>query len=87
VNDPGAVAVFAIGGWSAADAAAELSARTFAILGPPVDEHHLRVSVGAWNTTEELDRFCTAVELLARHTAESLPRRPGLVVLGAADRP
>jgi L-cysteine/cystine lyase len=85
--DPAAIAIFAIAGWTAEEAARELSQRSFAILGPPVDEHRLRVSAGAWNTEDEVERFCGAVELLAAHTPQSLPRRPGLVVLASSEHP
>jgi selenocysteine lyase/cysteine desulfurase len=84
-SDPSGIVVFSIADWPADAAARELSSRTFAILGPPVDERRIRASVGAWNTFDELDRFSAAVDLLARHTPASLPRRPGLVVLGSAE--
>jgi selenocysteine lyase/cysteine desulfurase len=86
IDDPSAIAVFSIASWHADDAARELSARTFAILGPAVDELKLRVSVGAWNTLDELDRFSSAVAVLAAHTPDTLPRRPGLVVLGSGEQ-
>ena len=43
VNDGSAIAVFSIADWRADEAARELSSRTFAILGPPVDERRIRV--------------------------------------------
>jgi cysteine sulfinate desulfinase/cysteine desulfurase-like protein len=47
----------------------------------------VRISVGFWNTEEELERFAEAVELLAAHTPESIPPRRRLTVLGTDDRP
>jgi L-cysteine/cystine lyase len=85
LDDSAAMAVFSIGAWNANDAIHELGARCFAVLGPPIDRGRLCVSVGAWNTEEELKRFVAAVELLAAHTADTLPRRPGLIVLGGPD--
>jgi hypothetical protein len=52
---------------------------------PAVDV--LRISVGFWATDEELDRFAEAVELLARHTPDSIPPRRHLAVLGSDGRP
>ena len=78
-------AVFSIANWQAEPAARELSARTFAILGAPLDAQRLRLSVGAWNTLEELERFCGTVALLAGHTPGSLPRRSPLVVLASTE--
>ena len=42
----------------------------------------IRASVGAWTTTEELDRFAAAVAELAAHTPDTLPRRQPLTILG-----
>lgn len=83
----GTLVAFRIEGWGARAALAELGARAFAILRdvPPIDA--LRISVGFWNTEAELDRFAEAVELLARHTPDSLPPRRILTVLGGDDRP
>ena len=78
---------FRIGGWNAADAVRELSARTFAIIRdlPPIDA--IRISVGFWTTGEELERFAQGVELLAANTPESIPPRRTLAVLGSDDSP
>jgi L-cysteine/cystine lyase len=82
----GTLVTFRIGGWPAAEALAELGARSFAILRdiPALDA--LRCSIGFWNTEEELDRVASVVELLARHVPASLPPRR-LVVLGSDDEP
>jgi selenocysteine lyase/cysteine desulfurase len=71
-----------IAGWTADAAADELSHRAFAITDPDPDGDVLRVSVGAWNTEEELDRFVSRVAELAASTPETLPPRPTLTVLG-----
>jgi len=52
---------------------------------PPIDA--IRISVGFWNTEEELERFAAAVELLAGHTPETIPPRRTLTVLGSDDQP
>jgi L-cysteine/cystine lyase len=77
---------FRIAGWPAADAVRELGSRTFAIVRDlPIDA--IRMSVGFWNTEEELERFARGVELLAAHTPESIPPRRTLAVLGSDDSP
>jgi L-cysteine/cystine lyase len=83
----GTLVTFRIGGWTAADAVRELGARTFAIIRdlPAIDA--IRMSVGFWNTEEELERFAQGVELLAAHTPESMPPRRTLAVLGSDDSP
>jgi L-cysteine/cystine lyase len=78
---------FRIAGWPAAGAVAELAARTFAILRDMPMLDALRISVGFWNSEEELERFAEGVELLARHTPETLPPRRTLTILGSDDRP
>jgi L-cysteine/cystine lyase len=83
----GTLVTFRIAGWTAASAAAELAPRVFAIIRdlPPIDA--LRISVGFWNTEEELERFAGAVELLASHTPETIPPRRTLTVLGSDGQP
>ena len=68
-------------------AVAELGPRVFAIIRdlPPIDA--IRISVGFWNTEEELERFAPRVELLAAHTPETIPPRRTLTVLGSDDQP
>ena len=82
----GTLVTFRIAGWTAAGAAAELSARVFAILRdvPPVEA--IRISVGFWNTEAELERLAMAVELLAGHTPATIPTRPALTILGSDGR-
>ncbi len=76
---------FRIVGWPAERALEELGARTFAIARtiPALDA--LRLSVGFFNTEAELERVAEAVEVLARHTPESLPPRRALAVLGGGE--
>jgi L-cysteine/cystine lyase len=83
----GTLVTFRIAGWPAAAAATELSARVFAILRdlPPLDA--IRISVGFWNTEEELERLAEAVELLAAHTPSTIPPRRTLAILGSDGRP
>jgi len=72
---------FRIAGWPAQAALDELGARVFAIARaiPGIDA--LRISVGFFNSEEELERFAGAVELLAAHTPETLPPRRRLTIL------
>lgn len=73
---------FRIAGWTAAAALDELGARVFAVARtvPLVDA--VRISVGFFNSEEELDRLVAAVALLAAHTPETLPPRRRLTILG-----
>ncbi len=83
-----AIVSFRVVGWAPDEAADELSRRVFAIVGQVPGLDALRASVGFWNTDEELQGFVEAVRELARHTPETLPRRPSLVVLrSSADEP
>jgi L-cysteine/cystine lyase len=83
----GTLVTFRIGGWTAAGAVAELGPRVFAIIRdlPAIDA--IRISVGFWNTEEELERFAAAVELLAAHTPETIPPRRTLTILGSDGEP
>lgn len=73
---------FRISSWTSDAAHAEISRRTFAIFRtiPAIDA--LRISVGSWNSGAELERFSQAVELLAAHTPDTLPKREPLTILG-----
>jgi selenocysteine lyase/cysteine desulfurase len=72
---------FRLRDWRADTALGELGARVFAIAGivGPLDA--IRISPGAWNTEEEIDRFVDGVALLAAHTPATLPPRRMLTVL------
>jgi selenocysteine lyase/cysteine desulfurase len=76
-----AIIAFRIVGWTAEQAADELSRSIFAILEADADADRLRAGVGAWCRSDELDRFVDRVRELAAHTPETLPRRPTLTVL------
>jgi L-cysteine/cystine lyase len=72
---------FRIAGWTADEAFEEISRRSFAIFRTlPTDA--LRISVGFYNTEEELERFAATVELVAGHTPETIPPRRTLAMLG-----
>ena len=75
-----AVVCFAIPAWPLDEALAELRRRAFAIIGPTPEGRLVRASVAWFNTDEEIDRFAAAVAEIARHTPDSLPRRPPLIV-------
>jgi L-cysteine/cystine lyase len=74
---------FRISGWFAEAALDELGARVFAIAQtlPALDA--IRISVGFYNTEEELARFAESVALLASHSPQTLPPRRRLTVLGS----
>ncbi len=72
--------VFRMTSWPVGAAADELRRRAFAIIGEAIDMNALRASVAWFNTEEELDRFAAAVAEVARHTPDTLPHRPPLVV-------
>lgn len=73
---------FRIDGWTPDEVVAELGARVFAVTRtiPLIDA--IRISVGYYNSEEELERFAEAVELLAAHTPATIPPRRTLVMLG-----
>lgn len=75
-----AIVVFRLRAWPTSAALDELRRRVFAIVGGTPDGSALRASVAWFNTEDELDRFSAAIAEIARHTPESLPRRPPLIV-------
>jgi selenocysteine lyase/cysteine desulfurase len=75
-----AIVCFRLSAWSAEDALVELRRRVFAVIEPTPDRTAIRASVAWFNTEEEIDRFAASVLELARHTPDSLPRRPPLIV-------
>ncbi len=78
-----ALLAFRIAGWDAEQAVEELS-RSVSVIADVDDEADvIRVSVGAWNREDELDRFVARVAELAAHTPASLPRRPSLTIIGS----
>jgi L-cysteine/cystine lyase len=72
---------FQIAGWPAQAALEELGARVFAIARTIPSLDAIRISVGFFNSDDELERFAGIVELLARHTPETLPPRRRLTIL------
>ncbi|MDQ3871658.1 MAG: aminotransferase class V-fold PLP-dependent enzyme [Chloroflexota bacterium] len=75
---------FRISGWSCEQVREELSRRVFAVVRAIPELDAVRASVAFFNTDEELKRFVDAVAELARHTPDTLPRRPTLVVVSRA---
>jgi L-cysteine/cystine lyase len=73
---------FRVRGWSAAAALDELSGRVFVVARTIPSLDALRLSVGFFNTEDELDRLADAVELLATHAPDDLPPRRLLAILG-----
>lgn len=82
VHQMATLVTFRIEGWPAAAALAELGSRAFAIARTidPLDA--VRISVGFFNSEDELDRFAEAVALLAGHTPATIPARRTLTILG-----
>jgi selenocysteine lyase/cysteine desulfurase len=74
------IVAFRVVSWSDEDALDELRRRVFAIIGANDSGDAIRASVAWFNTEEEIDRFAEAVAELARHTPETLPRKPTLLV-------
>src|SRR3990172_7593899 len=72
---------FRVQGWTPLELRKELSRRVFAITRTVAAVDALRISVGFFNSEDELERFAEAVAELARHTPAPLPRRPALVML------
>lgn len=72
---------FRVQGWTPLELREELSRRVFAITRTVAAVDALRISVGFFNSEDELERFAEAVAELARHTPATLPRRPALVML------
>ncbi len=73
---------FRIAGWPAQAALDELGSRVFAIARTIPSLDALRLSVGFYNSEDELERLAEAVALLAAHTPETLPPRRILAMLG-----
>jgi L-cysteine/cystine lyase len=84
VADLATLIAFRVSGWTAEQAREELARRVFAITRAIPELDAVRVSVGFFNTDEEVARFVQTVELLTQHTPETIPRRPALVVVPAS---
>jgi selenocysteine lyase/cysteine desulfurase len=74
------ILAFRLPAWPTDQALEELRRRVFAIVGSTPDGSAIRASVAWFNTEEEIDRFAEAVAELARHTPETMPRKPTLLV-------
>jgi L-cysteine/cystine lyase len=72
---------FRIRGWDPEPALDELAARVFVIARTVPTVNAVRISVGAWNSEDELERLAEAIELLAAHPPGSLPPRRTLTLL------
>jgi L-cysteine/cystine lyase len=73
---------FRISGWTAEAALAELGARAFVIARTIASLDALRISVGFFNSEDEIEELAATIELLAAHTPDSLPPRRQLVMFG-----
>jgi L-cysteine/cystine lyase len=76
---------FRIAGWTAEEALAELNGRIFAIARTIPYLDAVRISVGFFTTSEEVERVARTVELLAAHTPATLPPRPRLTIVGQGE--
>jgi L-cysteine/cystine lyase len=77
----GTLVTLRIAGWPAEAALDELGARIFLVARTIPTLEALRLSVGFFTTEDEIDRVAEAIELLARHTPETLPPRRTLAIL------
>jgi L-cysteine/cystine lyase len=82
VHQMATLVTFRIDGWPASAALAELGARAFAIARTIDSLDAVRISVGFFNSEDELDRFGEAVALLAAHSPDTIPPRRTLTILG-----
>ena len=73
--------VFTIAGWSATRALDELGSRIY-LLALALPSDAIRVGIGFWTTTDELDGLAECVTMLARHGPDRLPPRRQLTILG-----
>ena len=83
----GTLLTFRIGGWPAETVVEELGRRIFLIARPIPGFDAVRLSIGWWNTDDELGRVADAVADLARHAPDTLPRRPAIAVIDAPTEP
>jgi selenocysteine lyase/cysteine desulfurase len=72
---------FRIAGWTAEAALDELGARVFVIARTVPGLDAIRLSIGFFNTDDELERLAGAIELLAAHTPKTLPPRRRLMLI------
>ncbi len=69
---------FQVAGWVAADVVEVLGRRAHAIVRSIPGLDAVRLSVGFFNSDEELGRVLDAVEEIAAHTPGTLPARPAI---------
>jgi L-cysteine/cystine lyase len=72
---------FRVDGWQATTLREELGRRVFALVGVVASADAVRVSIGWWNTEDEIRRFCDAVGELAATRPDRVVRRPPILVL------
>jgi L-cysteine/cystine lyase len=77
------ILAFRLDRWPATTLREELGRRVFAVVGLNASADALRVSVGWWNTEEEIRRFCESVGELAGIRPDQIVRRPPILVLPA----
>jgi L-cysteine/cystine lyase len=70
-----------IAGWPAEAALDELGSRVFVVARTIESLDAIRLSIGFFTTEDELERVATAIELLAGHTPDTLPKRRLLTIL------
>lgn len=75
---------FRVAGWRSEDVAEALSRRAHAIVRSIPGLDAVRLSVGFFNTDDELRRVLDAVEEIAAHTPATLPARPAIEFLDSA---
>ncbi len=78
----GTLVTFRIGGWTAQAALDELSSRTSVIARTITALDAIRISVGFFNSDDEVDRLLDGVRLLATHGPDTLPARRTLPIFG-----
>ena len=76
-----ALVSFRVAGWPTDEVVATLATRLQAIARTVPDGDLIRLSVGWYNTDEELEQVVGLVTEMAATTPASLPRRPPLVIL------
>jgi L-cysteine/cystine lyase len=82
-NRMSTLVTFRIDGWTGDALVDELGSRTFAIVRSIPDLDACRLSVGFFNTEDEIERVAQTVALLAAHTPDDLPPRRTLAMLGS----
>ncbi len=76
------ILAFRIPAWPPVEALDELGPRIFLIASALPQLEAIRIGVGFWTTEAELDRLAAGVAELAANPPGTLPRRPGLTILG-----